>query len=52
MITADTRVRYCNEILQGMKVVKAAAWEAPIFGEVQKKRDDELKTLYDLAIFR
>ena len=38
MVTADGRVRYCNEILQAMKVVKAAAWEAPIFGEIKKKR--------------
>ena len=42
---ADDRVKFINEILQGIRVVKLYAWELPLLKEVSKLRAEELKRL-------
>ena len=45
MQAADNRVKFINEILQGIRVVKLYAWELPLLREVAKLRGEELKRL-------
>jgi len=45
MRTRDDRVKFSNEILQGMRILKLFAWEMPFINQLRKKRDIELKKL-------
>merc|ERR1712100_257465 len=48
----DKRLRLCNEMLSGIKVVKLFAWEKPYFDRIMAVRNEELWYLiWELAIF-
>ena len=45
MEAADTRVKFINEVLQGIRVVKLYAWEHALLNRVAFLRKEELKRL-------
>ncbi|KAK3084802.1 hypothetical protein FSP39_019339 [Pinctada imbricata] len=52
MLQADKRVKKCNEVIQGIKVIKLLAWEG-IFNEgITETRKQELKYLFIGSLFR
>ncbi|CAD7940836.1 unnamed protein product, partial [Amoebophrya sp. A25] len=52
MKAADERVSYISEVIDGMKVVKSAAWETAMLEEVERKRSVELDKLLSFAIYK
>lgn len=42
---ADARVKQCNEMVQGIKVVKLLAWENYVADGIYKARTRELRAL-------
>ena len=38
MKTRDARVKFCNEMLQGMRIIKLFAWEPTLLGQVSSGR--------------
>ncbi|XP_060582748.1 ATP-binding cassette sub-family C member 9-like [Ruditapes philippinarum] len=52
MQRADVRVKRCNEMIQGMKVIKLLAWESFIAKGINEARKIELKHLLKNAVFR
>ncbi|KAJ1870725.1 hypothetical protein LPJ55_004437 [Coemansia sp. RSA 990] len=48
----DARIRATREALQGIKVVKAFAWEASIMQSVQKTRSKEIRLIAQLNLLR
>ena len=46
----DMRVKLMNELLMGIRVLKAYAWEIPYKGKVSEIREAELVVLWKLAI--
>ena len=49
---ADVRVKRCNEMIQGIKVIKLLAWEMFITKGINDARKTELKFLLKNAVFR
>lgn len=49
---ADGRVKQCNELIQGIKVIKLLAWEFYQSKTITDIRDKEVKLLFKLAAFR
>ena len=47
MAATDARVNYMNEVLQAVKVIKAGAWEQPLYSEV-----DKVHTRWSILRFR
>ena len=43
----DARVKFTNELLQGIKILKLFAWEPSLMGQLDEKRNDELKSVRD-----
>jgi hypothetical protein len=41
----DERVRVCTEVLQGIRVVKMHAWEAPLLERIRVARSVEMQKL-------
>ncbi|KOO23503.1 multidrug resistance-associated protein 3, partial [Chrysochromulina tobinii] len=41
----DKRVKYANELLQGVKILKLFAWEPAMLGQLEEKRRHELKAV-------
>jgi hypothetical protein len=46
----DERTKLCNEIFNGIKVVKLYAWEVPLMEMVEKIRAKELRYLLKIGI--
>lgn len=46
----DVRVRLINEIIQGVRVIKAYAWESAAIQQVEETRSTELKNLRALFV--
>ena len=46
MTAADERVGYVNQVLEGIKVVKAGGWERPVLAEIARLRSVELEKLF------
>ncbi|XP_052239294.1 ATP-binding cassette sub-family C member 9-like isoform X2 [Dreissena polymorpha] len=49
---ADARVKKCNEMVQGIKVIKLLAWETFIAQGISESRKRELKAVMMNAIFK
>ena len=49
---SDVRIKVCNEVLAGMRVIKYYAWEVPFHEKVEQLRKVELDKLMSLATFR
>ena len=49
---SDARIRICNEVLAGMRVIKYYAWEKPFQEKVEILRTAELSKLLDVATWR
>merc|ERR1719424_1700700 len=43
----DKRVKFTNELLQGIKILKLFAWEPSLLEQLDEKRNDELKSVRD-----
>lgn len=52
MHQADVRVKQCNEMIQGIKVIKLLAWECYIAKNINESRARELKYLFKNAVYR
>uniref|UniRef100_A0A0N4ZYB8 Multidrug resistance-associated protein 1 n=1 Tax=Parastrongyloides trichosuri TaxID=131310 RepID=A0A0N4ZYB8_PARTI len=48
----DERVKMCNEVLNGMKVVKLYAWEIPMSEMIESIRKKELECIRKASIIR
>ena len=48
----DERVKTSNEALQGILCVKMYSWEGPLSKQIDKSREEELKTLRKIAYLR
>jgi hypothetical protein len=48
----DERTKLCNEILNGMKVIKLYAWEWPMIGAIERIRANELDCLLKAGLVR
>uniref|UniRef100_A0AC35TZL5 Multidrug resistance-associated protein 1 n=1 Tax=Rhabditophanes sp. KR3021 TaxID=114890 RepID=A0AC35TZL5_9BILA len=48
----DERIKLCNEILNGIKVIKLYAWELPISEMVEKIRAKELHNIKRFSLIR
>uniref|UniRef100_A0AC35TH94 Multidrug resistance-associated protein lethal(2)03659 n=1 Tax=Rhabditophanes sp. KR3021 TaxID=114890 RepID=A0AC35TH94_9BILA len=48
----DERVKLCNEILNGIKVIKLYAWELPISDMVEKIRTQEINYIKKASMIR
>lgn len=46
LIAADSRVKFINELIQGIKITKLYAWELPLMEKVEFYRKEELKRLF------
>ncbi|XP_035661752.1 ATP-binding cassette sub-family C member 9-like [Branchiostoma floridae] len=46
MAKTDVRLKWANETIQGIKLLKLYAWEYLFVGKVTKARKDEIKQLY------
>ena len=49
---ADQRVKQCNELIQGIKVIKLLAWESFQAKTITDIRKKEIKLLFKLAAYR
>jgi len=47
MKARDRRVKFTNEILQGVRIIKLFAWEKPLLAQLHEKREEELKAVFD-----
>ena len=47
MAKRDKRVKFTNELLQGIKILKLFAWEPSLLEQLDEKRNDELKSVRD-----
>ena len=45
-------MKQCNEMVQGIKVIKLLAWETHIADGIKKARQKELRALLRNAVFR
>lgn len=52
MEETDKRVRFVNEVLNGIKIVKLYAWEESFMEYIAKLRDSELKYLKTMAFLQ
>eukprot|EP00392_Amoebophrya_sp_AT5.2_P011098 g11173.t1 len=52
MKAADERVSYTSQVVEGIRVVKANAWERPILRKIEHLREKELGELLKFAIFK
>ena len=43
--TADKRVKFTNELLQGIRLIKLFAWEESLMGQLHAKREAEIKQI-------
>uniref|UniRef100_A0AC35TJK4 Multidrug resistance-associated protein 1 n=1 Tax=Rhabditophanes sp. KR3021 TaxID=114890 RepID=A0AC35TJK4_9BILA len=48
----DERVKLCNEVLNGIKVVKLYAWELPLCEMIEKIRKAELKKIRQASVIK
>eukprot|EP01134_Creolimax_fragrantissima_P008215 CFRG8215T1 len=51
MRVKDHRMKFVNEVLAGMKVIKLYAWEKPFLESLGQARKDELKVLKQIQYF-
>lgn len=49
---SDVRVKHCNEVIQGIKVIKLLAWEKYMTNNINKARSAEIKMLMKGAVYR
>ena len=49
---SDMRIKACNEVLAGMRVIKYYAWERPFQDKIDLLRKAELDKLLDVATWR
>ena len=49
MAARDRRVKFTNELLQGMKIIKYFAWEPAMSRQLAEKRDAELRASHQHA---
>jgi hypothetical protein len=52
MTYKDERSKLCNEILNGIKVIKLYAWEEPMMEAVEGIRAKELDCLFKAGLVR
>jgi ATP-binding cassette, subfamily C (CFTR/MRP), member 1 len=52
MSKSDARIRVCNEVLSGMRVIKYYAWETPFHEKIEILRKIELDKLLGVASWR
>jgi ATP-binding cassette, subfamily C (CFTR/MRP), member 1 len=50
VFTTDRRVKLMNEILNGIRIIKYYAWEAPFIERISKVREEELILLRKIAM--
>ncbi|KAE9546166.1 hypothetical protein FO519_010622, partial [Halicephalobus sp. NKZ332] len=48
----DERIKICNEVLNGIKVVKLYAWEIPMMHLIEKIRKQELFSIFKSSLLR
>jgi len=51
MAARDKRVKFTNEVLQGIRILKLFAWERAFLAETRAKRQEELKAIFSGALF-
>lgn len=52
MSLKDERIKICNEILNGIKVIKLYAWEPPMEEVIQRIRRKELHLIRKVGLTR